>query len=358
METTPIATTVPATNQVDEAPSEAQLDSTISNKALRISEIRYRRLFETALDGIMIINASSGQIEDANPFLLKMLEYSHDELLNRKLWEVGPFKDIEQTKEMFLELQENGYVRYDYLPLKTKTGKLVEVEFVSNSYDVENVRVIQCNIRDISERKAAENISAGYNEQLKTALMNTVEVATIISEMRDPYTAGHERRVGQIARDIGEELGLDEKMQEGLMISGYLHDIGKVGIPSEILSKPGRISSVELLLIQGHAQASYDILHRMKWPWPVAEIALQHHEHIDGTGYPNGLKDKAILLEAKIIAVADTVEAMSSHRPYRAALGIDKALDEIQFGRGRKYDPLVVDSCISLFKNKGYQLPQ
>jgi HD-GYP domain-containing protein (c-di-GMP phosphodiesterase class II) len=195
---------------------------------------------------------------------MRLLNYSHEEFLGKKLWEVGPFKDIAQSKEMFLEIQTKGYVRYEDLPLKTKSGVKIEVEFVSNSYDVEGIKVIQCNVRDISERKKAEGITLRYYEQLRVALKNTVEVATIISEMRDPYTAGHDRRVAAIASAIGAELGFDEIRQEGLRVAGYLHDIGKVGVPSEILSKPGKISPIEFQLIQGHAQASYDVLHTME----------------------------------------------------------------------------------------------
>jgi putative nucleotidyltransferase with HDIG domain len=175
--------------------------------------------------------------------------------------------------------------------------------------------------------------------------------------MRDPYTAGHEKRVAKIAGAIGAELGFDEIRQEGLRVAGYLHDIGKVSIPSEILAKPGKISALEFQLIQGHAQASYDVLHKMEWPWPVAEVALQHHERIDGSGYPQGLKGDAILLEARIMAVADVVEAMSSHRPYRPGLGINKALAEIELGRGTKYDIQVADACLRLFREKAFELP-
>lgn len=336
---------------------EAVRVSDLARAALKVSESRYRRLFETAQDGILLINAESGQIEDVNPFLMRLLNYSHEEFLGKKLWEVGPFKDIAQSKEMFLEIQTKGYVRYEDLPLKTKSGVKIEVEFVSNSYDVEGIKVIQCNVRDISERKKAEGITLRYYEQLKVALRNTVEVATIISEMRDPYTAGHERRVAAIASAIGAELGFDEIRQEGLRVAGYLHDIGKVGVPSEILSKPGKISPIEFQLIQGHAQASYDVLHAMEWPWPVADVAHQHHERMDGSGYPQGLKGDEILLEARIMAVADVVEAMSSHRPYRAALGLDKALAEIELGRGAKYDSQVVNACLKLFRETGFQLP-
>jgi HD-GYP domain-containing protein (c-di-GMP phosphodiesterase class II) len=187
--------------------------------------------------------------------------------------------------------------------------------------------------------------------------MQTVEVATTLSEMRDPYTAGHERRVAQVAVAISAELGFDTQRQEGLRVAGYLHDIGKIMIPSEILSKPGKLSSVEFALIKGHPQASYDVLKGVEFPWPVAMVALQHHERIDGSGYPQGLKGEAILFEARIIAVADVVEAMSSHRPYRPGLGIEKALAEIERGRATAYDAEVVDACLRLFRKKGYTIP-
>ncbi|MHB8722676.1 MAG: HD-GYP domain-containing protein [Steroidobacteraceae bacterium] len=186
--------------------------------------------------------------------------------------------------------------------------------------------------------------------------MSTVEVATKISEMRDPYTAGHERRVAGIAVAIGAELGFDANRQTGLRIAGQLHDIGKITVPSEILSKPGKLSAIELQLVQGHTQAGYDVLKSVEWSWPVAQVALQHHERMDGSGYPQGLKGEAILLEARIMAVADVVEAMASHRPYRAALGTAKALAEIQRGRGTGYDADVVDACLRVFGERRYEL--
>ena len=638
--------------------------SAAARELLRISESRYRRLFETALDGILLINVETGQIEDANPYLLKILGYSHTKILGKKLWEIGAFADVAQCKAMFEELQTKGYVRYENLPLNTASGGQVEVEFVSNSYSCEGIRVIQCNIRDISDRKIAEinlarqsklyaalsrcnkaivhstseeelfpqicraavqcggmrlawigmidretnmvrpaasfgddagsirditiSISADspfglgptgtairdnqafwcqdfqndpltaawrdfggsiglaalaslplirngqvvgafivhsevancfdeptrdllvemaadigfaldnftgeaqrrqaeydlraaeekfhglveqaiagifiihdgrliyvnprgaeifgqgsadeligaepfcwvveadrpkvvaqmqrllegqalsvafdfcsprqdgitvliganaarathlgglaiigmvqdisekkraedeigrYVAQLRTALKSTVEVATIISEMRDPYTAGHERRVAEIAVAIGAELGFDAVRQEGLQVAGHLHDVGKIIIPSEILSKPGKLSSIEFMLIQGHAQASCDVLKGVEFPWPVAQVAMQHHERMDGSGYPQGLKGEEILLEARIMAVADVVEAMSSHRPYRPALGIEKALAEIERGGGTAYDADVVNACLHLFRDLHFLLP-
>ena len=320
-------------------------------------ESRYRRLFETAQDGILILNAGSAQIEDANPFVLNMLGYTLEEIQGKKLWEIGAFMHLEQSKEMFKVLQEKGYVRYESLPLIAKNGTLQNVEFISNSYLVEGTTVIQCNIRDVSARMEMQAQAQRYQDQLKLALMNTVEIANTISEMRDPYTAVHARRVAKLAVAIGADMGLNERQLEGIRVAGYLHDIGKVSIPLEILSKPGRISQVEYLLIQTHARAGYDVLNKMKWPWPVAEVALQHHERLDGSGYPLGLRGKEIILEARIIAVADVVEAISSHRPYRAALGIEAALEEIQAGRGSRYDPGAVDACVNLLTNKAFEFP-
>ncbi|OFZ89797.1 MAG: metal-dependent phosphohydrolase [Betaproteobacteria bacterium RBG_16_64_18] len=212
-------------------------------------------------------------------------------------------------------------------------------------------------MQDISEKKRAEEKIQHYIVQLENSFMRTVEIATTLSEMRDPYTAGHERRVGAIAAAIGAELGFDARRVEGLRVAGHLHDIGKISIPTEILSKPGKLSAAEFMLIKGHAQASYDILKHVEFPWPVADVALQHHERMDGSGYPQGLEGETILLEARIMAVADVIEAMSSHRPYRPGLGIDKALAEIERGRGTAYDTNVVDACLRLFREKRYQLP-
>jgi putative nucleotidyltransferase with HDIG domain len=187
--------------------------------------------------------------------------------------------------------------------------------------------------------------------------MQTVEAITALSAMRDPYTAGHERRVAEIAVAIGAEMGLDAHRQQGLRVAGYLHDVGKINAPAEILSKPGALSAAEFALVKEHARAGYDVLKNVEFPWPVALVALQHHERIDGSGYPQGLKGDEIILEARIVAVADVVEAIASHRPYRAALGIEKSLAEIERGRGTAFDADVVDACLRLFRERGHQLP-
>lgn len=211
--------------------------------------------------------------------------------------------------------------------------------------------------RRTAEVRAREEDLRLYVGQLEDTFMSTVEMAMVLSEMRDSYTTGHERRVSMIAVAIGGELGFDEQRIKCLQVAGFLHDIGKIIIPAQVLSKPGKLSSLEFELVKEHAQASYDVLKNVAFPWPVATVALQHHERMDGSGYPQGLKGGEILLEARILAVADVVEAMSSHRPYRPGLGIDQALAEIERGRGCTYDPAVADACLRLFRERGYQLP-
>jgi putative nucleotidyltransferase with HDIG domain len=179
------------------------------------------------------------------------------------------------------------------------------------------------------------------------------ELQTTI-ETRDPYTAGHQRRVTKLACAIAEEMNLSKNQTEGVRLAGGLHDLGKIYVPAEILAKPGKLTPVEYNIIKTHPQVGYDILKSIEFPWPIAKYVLQHHERIDGTGYPEGLRGEDIFLEARILAVADVIEAMATHRPYRAALTIEAALDEITSGRGEKYDIQVVDACLRVFKNKKF----
>jgi PAS domain S-box-containing protein len=518
-----------------------------SISVLSSSELRYRRLFETAQDGILIIDFSSGKIEDANPFLLDLLGYTKDEIIGKALWEIGAIVDKAAAIAAFDVLKEKAYIRYEDLPLKPKHGGIINVEFVSNAYDVGNTRVIQCNIRDISARKKieaelifsraesdksnwavlayahaamalarsdspedliqnvceaivqqalfvvtwvgmtepdrdktvrvagiagtakayaqgidvswalespnglgptgqcirtgktvlisdtltdpnfapwreranqygircsvavpipdggvadgalmvyaqipnafsqneiylfenlAEEIGYGLHaiqrrqqlaeemkaresiqKQLYQALESTIEAMSKTMEWRDSYTAGHQRRVAQIATAIGREMGLDEERLKGIHLGCLVHDMGKVAIPSEILTKPSKLTDLEMQMVRQHVQTSYDILKDIPFFWPIAEMVYQHHERLDGSGYPRGLKAEQIILEARILAVADTIEAMAAHRPYRAALGLDAALKVIQDGRATLFDDEVVSTCLRLFNEKHYQLP-
>lgn len=194
-------------------------------------------------------------------------------------------------------------------------------------------------------------------EKLRTSLIDFITALSATLEMRDPYTAGHQRRVAHLANAIAIELGLSQDQINGLYLSSVVHDFGKILVPAEILSKPGRLNDLEYGLIKMHPQTGHEILKGIDFPWPIAQTVLQHHERQSGNGYPRGLKDSEILPEAKILAVADVVEAMVSHRPYRAGLGVEVALQELRRNRGELYDPLVVDACLSLFLEKAYQLP-
>jgi putative nucleotidyltransferase with HDIG domain len=174
-------------------------------------------------------------------------------------------------------------------------------------------------------------------------------------EMRDPYTAGHQRRVAQLACAIATEMGLPDEQIEGLRLAGLIHDMGKMTVPAGILNRPGELSNFQWGLIKAHPQIGYDILKDLDFPWPLADIVLQHHERLDGSGYPQGLSDGEIMVEARILAVADVVVAMASHRPYRPARGIDAALEEISQNSGRLYDAEVVDACLKLFTEKRFE---
>jgi PAS domain S-box-containing protein/putative nucleotidyltransferase with HDIG domain len=494
------------------------------------SEERYQRLFETAQDGILILDASSGKILDANPFIAKLTGYSKEELMDKYIWDLGFFKNIVANKDKFIELQKKGYVRYENLPIETKQGERHYVEFISNSYLVGSFEVIQCNIRDISSRVrlekinselsmmyqvilrcnqvlihevtanalitqmcrvlvssggflaawvgytpvksedlihpiAAEGIDAdyfdmmnsniehkepnwlvlkgiysnklfacqdlqheeqniterelalkyGFNsmavipikslkltpyilvvyghytheltddliallhnlasdiafgidnleahadylklvENIDKSLNNTISAIASMVEQRDPYTAGHQRRVANLAVAIATDMGLSADQIIGLRMACVVHDIGKIHIPAEILSKPALLSEAEYEIIKTHPKAGWEVLKNIDFPWPIAEMVYQHHERLDGSGYPRGLKDNEILLESRILMVADVVDAMSSHRPYRPALGILQALQEIMQHKGTLYDERVVDACVKLFIEKKFEI--
>lgn len=206
----------------------------------------------------------------------------------------------------------------------------------------------------LAERNKAEEENRQALQKLRKTIIGTIYAMAMTVEIRDPYTAGHQRRVANLSRAIGKELCLSPVQIEGLGMAGVIHDIGKISIPSEILSKPSNLNHLEYEIMKTHPEVGYDILKSIEFPWPLAEITAQHHERLDGTGYPFGLKENEIIFEAKILSVADVVEAMASHRPYRPSKGISYALDEISKQRGIAYDPQVVDVCLYLFNQKNY----
>jgi putative nucleotidyltransferase with HDIG domain len=210
---------------------------------------------------------------------------------------------------------------------------------------------------EIENRKRMQQELQQSFESLKQAMHSTIQAISMTLEKRDPYTSGHQQRVAKLAKSIAEGLELPEDQIESIYMAAAIHDIGKISLPAEILVKPIPLSDIEISLIRAHAQAGYDILKGIEFPWAIADIVLQHHERMDGSGYPLGLVGDDIFLEARIICVADVVETMASHRPYRPSIGTDKALEEIISNKGVLYDPRVVDACIKLFNEKGFEFP-
>jgi len=327
-----------------------------SNMTFSESELRYRRLFEAAQDGILILDFDTGQIQDANPFVLSLLGFSREELVGKEIWEIGSILDKSIALQTFEIIKEKGYVRYENIPLKTKGGELIQVEFVSNAYHVNGDKVIQCNIRDISYRKKLEEENLKFQHSISISLHEVIETLANVIVARDSYTAGHQKRVADLASAIAAKLNLPLHTIEGIHLSALIHDIGKIAIPAEILTKPKALTNFELAMLRNHVQTGYDILKNINFPWNVAQIVLQHHERLDGSGYPNGLKGDSICEEAKIIAVADVVEAISSDRPYRKSRGIEAALDEITTNSGKLYDARVVEACLKVFKDDRYDM--
>ncbi len=484
-----------------------------AEEAVRISERRYRRLFESAKDGILVLDLDRGIVLDANPALAELLGCGRDDVIGRTLAGIEGFVGATVATALLGDLRQQGESHRPDQPVITRDGRRLWVEFIGSRYQVDHERVTQCNIRDITARVAAENALRRTNRALKTLtgcngvlvhasdesqllaemcriiveiggyrlawigmvdevrqklrpvayltdqtgggcggagpwgdgdlgegalgtvvrtgtpqvvqdatalgyasvlvlpLMSAARVLGVLSihsveadsfddeeirllaelgedlgyglsalrtrvehdqalhrleasmeatiqaiagtlELRDPYTAGHQHRVGELAVAIAREMGMAETEIHGLYLASIIHDLGKIRIPAEILCKPGRLAPIEYELIKTHAGAGFELLKAVDFPWPIAQIVSQHHERLDGSGYPKSLVGEEILLHARIMAVADVVEAMASHRPYRVALGITAALAEIEENQGRLYDPQVVSACLRLFRDK------
>jgi PAS domain S-box-containing protein/putative nucleotidyltransferase with HDIG domain len=321
------------------------------------TNFRYRRLFETAYDGILILDFDTGKIQDVNPYLIQMLGYTKEEFVGKELWEIGAIVDKAASIKAFAVLKKDGYIKYNDLPLRTKEGKIISVEFVSNAYGVNGDKVIQCNIRDITDRKYAEGELIRYQQALTLNMFQVVDALTKVIVARDPYTYQHQLRVSNLCVAIATELNLPINQIEGLRLSASIHDIGKIAVPAEILTKPIALESFELEALHRHAQTGFDIVKNINFEWPLAQTIYQHHERLDGSGYPNQLRGDSIIKEARILMVADTVEAMSHNRPYRASLGIEAALEQIEIGKDRLFDGEVVDACLRLFRQYKYQFP-
>ena len=329
-----------------------QLDNT--QTALRHSEEKIRRLYENSNDGIAVVDLNNTIVE-----------------VNRKLLEISGLRsDSDLIGKNYL----NFVVPRDRQKIKAAIQKLLSCEKLTGiecstigsdgtelSIEINasllkdifgNPAGLLLAVQDITRRKRAEEKNKLGTEKLVRVMDEIIEAMARMVEIRDPYTAGHQRRVSEIAAAIAKEMGLPEEIIEGTRVSGMVHDIGKIYVPAEILSKPSHLNEMEYRMIKQHPRLSHEILSSIEFPWPVATIVFQHHERIDGSGYPVGLSGEDIAIEARIIAVADVVEAMASHRPYRPSLGIKQALREISENKGVLYDSRVVDACLRIFADK------
>jgi PAS domain S-box-containing protein/putative nucleotidyltransferase with HDIG domain len=325
-----------------------QMESKVKENENRVSTI-----LNSIIDAVIVVD-ESGDIDYINAAAGRMLNLDKEDILGKPIAEtVRLGSDPKEGDNAFFPMSMNYIEFNNYL---SAGGKQIPVDFTSTPLRMGNGRLngAVLVVRDITQQVEYDRRIQESMDTLTRAMYGTVEAITKTVETRDPYTAGHQKKVADIAKEIAKDMGLSRDIIESVNLAGQIHDLGKIAIPSEILNKPGRINEIEFALIKTHSEMGYEIMKNIDFPWPIADIVLQHHEKIDGSGYPRGLKGDDILIQARIIAVADVLEAMASHRPYRAALGIDAAFAELQKNSGTHFDPDVVDSCIRIFKEKGF----
>lgn len=298
----------------------------------------------------------NGEVTYVSPSVANVLGYTEEQFLET-VNKSGHYFSMCDKHEIPSEESLNGEKPEPYeiqIPNKDGSPCWLEVSEFPMCEEGGEVNGVECILHDISDRKKAELGLQTSVEKLRKALSGTIQAMALTVETRDAYTAGHQRRVTNLARTIAQEMGLTEDEVDGIRMAGVIHDLGKISVPAEILSKPGKLSPLEFSLIKTHPQTGYDILKGIDFQWPIAAIVLQHHERLNGSGYPNGLLDTEIMKEAKILAVADVVEAMSSHRPYRATLGTDAALEEVTKNKDILFDAEVVNTTVELFTKKDF----
>jgi len=322
----------------------------VGERLLRKQNRRLQNILGSISDGFIVVNRE-GQITFVNNRAEEILSASRDSLIGAALCDELP----EFGSEMPREIMEVEWVRSSSPsdPLAAAdNGRWISARAFPSQ---EGMAIY---LQDVSSRKVAEQELRQGLQRIRASLDGIVNAMAYTVEMRDPFTAGHQRRVSALACAIARELGFTAEQIETMRIAGLLHDIGKISVPSEILNRPGNLSEAERSIIRTHAQTGYEILKEIEFSAPVALIALQHHERLDGSGYPQGLQSEDIIPEARILAIADVVEAMASHRPYRPALGVETALKEVMLHRGVRYDDAAVDACLSVFTESGFDFEQ
>ena len=328
-----------------------------SEEAQRRAEENFRRSLDDSPLGVRIVTAE-GDTLYANKAILDLYGFDSLEELNKT-----PLKDrytpqsYGAYKSRKIQRQKGDFLAEYEISIVRKNGEARVLQVFRKEVLWNGGKQFQVLYRDITERKRAEERLHETLQRLHQAVTSTIQVLGMTVEARDPYTAGHQQKTTLLAEAIAGEMGLPPEKIEGLHMAGEVHDIGKISIPSEILSKPTGLTTSEFNLVKTHPKRGYEILKNVEFPWPLAEIVYQHHERMDGSGYPRGLKGEDILMEARILAVADTVEAMASDRPYRPAPGIEAALAEVEKNKGVSYDADAVATCLMLFRKKGFRFP-
>jgi PAS domain S-box-containing protein/putative nucleotidyltransferase with HDIG domain len=332
---------------------EERQQKRLAEKRLLESEKRYRSLFEEAPIAYFTIGTDRS-IRQVNSAATRLLGYSQDELLQMELFDLyyDNQEGLSREQEFFDRFIRGEYIDDEELMMRRRDGEPVWVSFTVRPVRDEQGTIVESRamVKNTTERKQAQDELAKSFKKLRKTMNDTIFAMALTIESRDAYTAGHQQRVALLACAIAEELGLPADQVEGLHMGAIVHDIGKISVPAQILSKPGKLLKAEFELIITHPKLGYDILKGIDFPWPVANMVRQHHERIDGTGYPDGLKNEEIIIEAKILAVADVVEAMSSHRPYRPSMGVEKALQYIRMNSGVLFDAGVVSACETVFE--------
>jgi PAS domain S-box-containing protein/putative nucleotidyltransferase with HDIG domain len=327
---------------------------------LRESEFKYRVLVEHSLQGMVVAQGLPPRLVFANAALGYILGYTVEELLALPPEETVILVHPEDREFFFSRYRDRLEGKptipgYEFRGIR-KDGSTCWLELHASLVDYQGRPAVQAVFVDITERKQAEEQLRESYEQVRKSLWGTVNALATAVEKRDPYTAGHQKKVADLAAAVATRMGLSEDQVSGIHMAGLIHDIGKIYVPAEILSKPTELNNIEKMMIQTHPEAGYDVLSAVDFPWPVAETVLQHHERMNGSGYPRGLTGEDISLDARIVAVADVVEAMVSHRPYRPANAREKALDEIRKNRGVLYDADAADAILKMLIEDGYDL--
>lgn len=325
-----------------------------AEKALASSESRLKAMFDQAPVGIALLESPGGRIQEANARYFEITGWSEKELVARG-WEGITHPDDVQQELRAVSKMIAGEID-GFTMAKRYVGRGGQVVWaILTVSTIKAPDLYLCMVEDITADKAAEDLAAQQAERIERTLTSVIDIAGDIVELRDPYTAGHQQRVSELAVRIAQDLGMSGHEIADIRVAGLLHDMGKVAVPAEILSKPGQLSPIELALIQGHAEAGYQLAVSANMAEPIADMIHQHHERCDGSGYPLGLTGDQTLLGAKVLAVADVVEAMMSFRPYRPALGIKAALAEIEHGAGSLYDAWVAEACVRLFREDHFE---